>query len=133
VTVLNLNPIAIVAALIVHQALGFLWYGPLFGKTWMAARGVTPETIGDWKTPMMVSTVVSLVMTIAMAMLISAASVQNVIAGITLALVVSIGIVATTQIQNVVYEDRNRTVTGLFIGYQVVALIVMAIILGAWR
>ena len=25
--------------------LGALWYGPLFGKTWMAAVGLTPETI----------------------------------------------------------------------------------------
>jgi len=26
-------------------ALGALWYGPLFGKAWMASVGLTPETI----------------------------------------------------------------------------------------
>jgi Protein of unknown function (DUF1761) len=34
---------AIVAGAVSGLGLGFLWYGPLFGKAWMAASGVSME------------------------------------------------------------------------------------------
>jgi hypothetical protein len=37
-TVLNINPLAVLIATIVPMLLGFLWYGPVFGNAWMAAR-----------------------------------------------------------------------------------------------
>lgn len=40
---MNINfPIVLLAAL-VPMVIGFLWYGPLFGKAWMKASGMTPE------------------------------------------------------------------------------------------
>lgn len=38
-----INYFAVVAAAISAFLLGGLWYGPLFGKAWMTASGVTPE------------------------------------------------------------------------------------------
>ena len=37
--------LATCVATILGFGLGALWYGPLFGKQWMSAVGVTPETI----------------------------------------------------------------------------------------
>jgi hypothetical protein len=37
--------VATLVATLLGFALGALWYGPLFGKTWMAAVGLTPEAI----------------------------------------------------------------------------------------
>jgi hypothetical protein len=40
---MNVNfPILLLAA-IVPMVIGFIWYGPLFGKSWMAESGMTPE------------------------------------------------------------------------------------------
>src|SRR3569833_1229046 len=39
--------LAILVAAVAGFAVGGLWYGPLFGKAWMAARGVTPESAKD--------------------------------------------------------------------------------------
>lgn len=36
--------LAVVAAAVAGFVVGGLWYGPLFGKAWMAERGVTPES-----------------------------------------------------------------------------------------
>jgi Protein of unknown function (DUF1761) len=41
----NVSLIATLVGTVLGFALGALWYGPLFGKTWMAAVGLTPETI----------------------------------------------------------------------------------------
>jgi hypothetical protein len=37
--------LATLVATLLGFALGALWYGPLFGKPWMAAVGLSPETI----------------------------------------------------------------------------------------
>jgi len=37
------NWIGALVALVLMEALGFLWYGPLFGDMWMKALGTTPD------------------------------------------------------------------------------------------
>ena len=37
--------LATFVATVLGFVLGALWYGPLFGKTWMAAAGLTPDRI----------------------------------------------------------------------------------------
>jgi hypothetical protein len=41
----DVSLVATLVGTVLGFALGALWYGPLFGKTWMAAVGLTPETI----------------------------------------------------------------------------------------
>ncbi len=41
----NVSLVATLVGTALGFVLGALWYGPLFGKTWMAAVGLTPETI----------------------------------------------------------------------------------------
>ncbi len=38
-----INWLAVIAASVVGFAIGFVWYGPLFGKSWMASVGMTEE------------------------------------------------------------------------------------------
>ena len=38
-----INWFAVVAASLVGFAIGFIWYGPLFGKAWMQSVGMTEE------------------------------------------------------------------------------------------
>ena len=40
---MTINWFAILGATIVGFAVGFLWYGPLFGKAWMKTVGMTEE------------------------------------------------------------------------------------------
>ena len=51
----SLNYWAIVVATVASFALGGLWYGPLFGKSWLLALGKTEEDIPPSATPFVVT------------------------------------------------------------------------------
>ena len=38
-----MNWLAIIAAAVAIFVVGFIWYGPLFGKAWMESTGMTEE------------------------------------------------------------------------------------------
>jgi hypothetical protein len=40
---IHLNPLAILVAIIVSMLLGFLWYGPIFGKPWAKEMKMPPD------------------------------------------------------------------------------------------
>lgn len=43
----GINWLAVLAASLVGFGVGFLWYGPLFGKVWMAESGMTEEKVAE--------------------------------------------------------------------------------------
>ncbi len=43
--------LAVVVATVLSFGLGALWYGPLFGKAWMAEHGTTPEELMEGFNP----------------------------------------------------------------------------------
>ena len=58
----TINVWAVIVCAIANMALGFMWYGPLFGKQWVAMMGWTPEQMkmgqekmqkDGWKTYLM--------------------------------------------------------------------------------
>jgi hypothetical protein len=59
-----LNWLAILGATLASFALGGLWYGPIFGKAWMAAIGKKQEELPSNATPFIVSFVTALITSI---------------------------------------------------------------------
>jgi len=51
----DLNWWAVLLATVLGFALGGLWYGPLFGKAWLAAMGKSAESLEPSPTPFIVS------------------------------------------------------------------------------
>ena len=133
--VLNINPAAVVIAAIVPMVLGFLWYGPLFGNLWMTTRGVTREQMTGVSAGQAygLTTVLALVTALAMAMVLSAASTQDLVTGVTLGAIIGIGFVATSLATNGIFEERPSTLVLLNAAYQVVSLIVMGAVIGLWQ
>ena len=131
----NINPLAVAIATIVPMVLGFLWYGPLFGNTWMAARGITREQMGSVNVGQAygLTTVLALVTAIAMALVVSAAATQDLATGAALGAIVGVGLVATALATNGIFEERSWTLVALNAGYQIVSLIVMGAVIGLWR
>lgn len=39
----SINPLAVLASVLASLAIGFVWYGPLFGKRWQAEWGLSDE------------------------------------------------------------------------------------------
>ena len=56
-TTLKINHLAVIACVVLSFVLGFIWYDPLFGETWMALVGLdlaiveaNPPSAGAWIT-----------------------------------------------------------------------------------
>ncbi len=129
----DVNLLAVIVAVVAHQVLGFLWYGPLFGRTWMAATGKTEEDIGSPNAAIAVGVVGSILSAIALGLWVSLAGEPDVGSGVTYGLVAGIGFAAATIATQGAFESKNQTVTWLYIAYQVVSFAIMGAIIGAWR
>src|SRR3989344_345684 len=45
----EVNYLAVLGATVASFILGYLWYGPVFGKAWMAMMGFTPDSMKSMK------------------------------------------------------------------------------------
>ncbi len=130
-----MSVIAVVVAAIVQVILGFLWYGPLFGKTWMSLMGINPQTLnreGMSKT-LAWTFLGSLVTAAVLGRLVWMVGAATLGAGLALGFWVWLGFVATVTLASVLYEKRSVNLYILNNGYQLISLLVMGAILGAWH
>jgi hypothetical protein len=127
--------VAIIVAAIVQMILGFLWYGPLFGKTWMSLMGSTTQSMnreGMGKTYAwtFIGSLVTAGVLRRVATMVGATTIG---AGASLGGWVWLGFVATVTLASVIYEKRSVNLYVLNNGYQLISLVVMGAILAAWR
>ena len=137
-----INYLAVVAAARDSMAIGSVWYGPLFGKTWMRLSGITPEKIdsakatGRGKTYAMVL-VGSLVMSDVLAHAIVFASAYFRMGGIPAGLMAGfwnwLGFIAPVTLGAVLWEGKSWSLWLLMNSYYLVSLLVMGIILSVWK
>ncbi len=129
-----MNWLAVIVAAILQLAVGFIWYGPLFGKTWMSMMGITPQGMsreGMSKT-YAVQFVGSLVTAGVLAKLVGMMGARTLGAGITAGFWVWLGFVATVTLASVLYERRSWNLYVLNNAYQLVSLAVMGAVLAVW-
>lgn len=135
---LYINYLAAIVAAVVAFGLGWLWYSPmLFGKQWVAANGYTPEKIQEMQKGAAkaygVSLACFLVMAVVLAVLVKITHVTAIPAGGKLGVLCWLGFVATTGLTANVYSEKPLKAWILDAGYQFVYLVVMALIITAWR
>ena len=131
----DINWLAVIVATIAHQALGALWYGVIFRKTWISAMGMNPEEI-EREGPggeMAIGAVCSLVSVIALAVFMSWIGDPTLTKGICSGAVAGIGFVAASTIMNGLYEQKKPVVSVLFGAYYTLGLAIAGAILGAWQ
>ena len=133
----EINFAAVVAAAVAPMALGAVWYGPLFGRLWMAAHGHTPERLEEMKQGMGkaygVSFVCYLVMATVLAYLMIWLGAINLPAGLWLAFLCWLGFAATTGTTAFLFSDRRPAAWLIDVAYQLAYMLAMGAILGAWR
>lgn len=129
-----MNWVAIVVAAIAQFIIGWLWYGPLFGKTWMSMMGTSQQSgsrEGMGKT-MILAFVTSLVTAAVLSKLVTLMGTKTIGAGITAGFWVWLGFVATVTFGSVLFEKRSVNLWAFNNGYQLVSLAVMGAILAKW-
>lgn len=137
-----INYFAVLVAAIASMAIGFAWYGPLFGKTWMKLSGITQEKIDASKQKGMtmlygIAALGSLVMAYVLAHALVFASAYFKISGVQAGLMVGfwnwLGFIAPVTLGAVLWEGKSPKFWLLINGYYLISLLVMGVILAVWR
>ncbi len=132
-----INYLAVLAAAVVNMVLGYAWYGPLFGKMWMKLTGRTKESMEKDKKDMpkvMISMFVgALVMAYVLAHFVIIGQAGDAMSGAMVGFWAWLGFVATTMLQDVLYEKKNSQLAAINLGYNLVVLVINGAILAVWR
>ncbi len=130
----DLNYLAILVAGIVPLIVGALWYGPLFGKRWLALMETTEEAIAEGFNPMKTyggSFLFAIASAFGLAVLLDGFS--GPLHGVHAALVATIAFVIPVSHQSVAFEKRKSGLAVMNVAYNFVALLGQAILLSLWK
>ena len=129
----SIDWLGVLIAVVVAQVLGFLWYGPLFGKRWMAAVGKTREEIqADGPgAAIAVSIVASILHAVGIAIILAMSDTPDLVSGVKIGLLASVGFAAAAAVTNSMFEGRPPILLSLYAGYLVLSITVMGAIIGA--
>lgn len=134
----DINYLGVLLAAIANMVLGFLWYGPFFGKVWMKEMGFSKEKIGKMPASEMNKLYVMQAFgSLAMAFVLSHAlefastylGTTGIKAGIETGFWNWFGFIAPVTMGSVLWEGKSWKLWKLNNAYYLSALILMGIIL----
>ena len=132
----EINYLAVLVAAIASMALGFLWYGPLFGNQWKKLMGFTDKSMKAMKmTPMqaMIGGFIStLIMSYILAHFIDYAQAATFADGAVAGTWLWLGFIATVQLGSVLWGGKPVKLYAINTLHYLVALIIMGGILAVW-
>lgn len=139
-----INIYAVFVSAIFAFGLGWLWYGPLFGKTWAGLMGWTPEHMAEMmatgKNKMITGYAVQFVGALIMAFVLAHAvlfanvylQMSGAMAGVTVGFMCWLGFVAPTTVGMVLWEGKPWKLWAIVAGYWLTFLVIAGIILSVW-
>lgn len=128
----GLNWWAILVATAAAFVLGYVWYGPVFGKAWVAALGKTEDEIQPSPTPFVVSFVAALATCVVVAALMSGLGMTGAADGAVLGLLTGIGFIAASTASDTAFCGWSWKLWAIQAGYRVVYSAIMGAIIGVW-
>jgi hypothetical protein len=129
----GINWIAVVIGVVLSNALGFLWYGPLFGKPWAKALGKKASELQASPTSYVVTVVTSLITMIVLAAAIRAfgSASLGVLEGAIVGVALYIGLAGAPSYVGTTFEGRSVTVWYINALYNLVVFGVMGAVFAA--
>jgi hypothetical protein len=134
----EINWVAVLLAAVSSMVVGAIWYAkPVFGRRWMRLTGLTDEKLqGTAVLPLIITFVVSFFTAAVLAG--SAALAQHFYEGsffinaVLTAVILWIGFTAARMITHDLFERRNSSLTVLNLAHELVTVIVMGLVIGAF-
>lgn len=135
---IEINYLAVLATGVVAMILGFLWYGPLFGKTWMALVGMTPEAVAKSKKKGMTASYLmmfigALITASVFAWILESIAQVSIEAGMIGGFWLWLGFIAPVMLGKVLWEGKSWKLYFIDVSYYLVLLMVFGAILGGWQ
>ncbi len=132
----TINLLAVLVAAVAAMALGFLWYGPLFGNQWKKLMGFTDKSMKEMKiTPaqaMIGGFITTLVMSYILAHFVDYTQAATIMDGVVAGFWIWLGFIATIQLGSVLWEGKPVKLYLINTLHYLVVLVVMGAILTAW-
>jgi multidrug transporter EmrE-like cation transporter len=129
-----MNWLAIIVAAVVNVALGWVWFGPLFGKKRIELTGSTDPSGGRSTTALYTFAFLAAIVTAAvLAFFLALSTAYTVVEGVLYGLYAGVGFVGTAMLGDALFTGRKLSLYLIVAGYPALALIVMGAILGAWH
>lgn len=133
---MHLNYLAVIVSAIAGFIIGFIWYSKLFGKAWKAEMKITDEQSkdkGGAGGTLVYSFILTLLATIALAMLLSSRHVHSLSHGLLYGLFVGVFFSAVPMKNHALFEKKSSKLYMIDAGYEIVVFAVIGLILGAWH
>jgi hypothetical protein len=136
--------LAVVVAAVLAVILGTVWFGPLFGKMWMASMGITPEKAaemrasskkGDMAWRYGVQAIGALLMAFVFDFIFVHAAPavgSSVKAGLLMAFLAWIGFVAPVTVGSVLWDNKTWKYWFVTAGYYLVLLLIFGLLFALW-
>ncbi len=134
----DINYLAVLVAAVASMVIGFLFYGPLFGKFWIALMGFTKEQLDAGKAKGMSKSYAlgflgSLVTSYVLARFVAYTGAGGISGGLQTGFWAWLGFVATVALGSILWEGKSWKLYGLNMGYQFMNLLAMGAILAVWQ
>lgn len=135
---ITVNYLAVVVAAVASFVLGMIWHGPLFGKAWAAARGITPEQMEAGRRGMARQSLAIflclLVVAWALAVLAGYTHLATWMQGLKLGVVCWIGFSITTSLVDyIMTTGRKSAAFYIDVGSWLITFVVSGIIVSLWH
>ena len=132
---LKINHLAVLVAVVLMHALGFLWYGPLFGEKWMALVGLDQASMesdsmnpGIW----ILNTVAIVAPIYLLAWLFTKLDVTSGIRGAGIAFLISFCFHHLALMNTNMFAGEPYVLAWITGGYVLTGMTISGFILGAW-
>lgn len=124
--------LAVLAATVINMFVGFLWYGPLFGKQWLRMTGKTMDEMDSDPMMYVYTGLAALVSSYVLALLVGASGASGLAAGAVVGIVVWLGIGATGTLVYTTFQGPPKSVWLLHGLYQLVVFAVNGALFASW-
>lgn len=124
---------AIFVAVVINQALGFIWYSQLFGHAWLESIGKSKADIHHTPEQFVASIVGAFLMAIALSCLVRGLNRTTAFAGAKTGFMLWLGFVLPTVASHYMFLGHSWTTVAVDAGYQLVSLKIMGAMLAVWR
>jgi len=125
--------VAVIVGVVVSNALGFVWYGPLFGNTWLRIIGKRREDIQASPSMYGVTAVASFVTMVVLAMVVAAFGAESFMDGLVAGAVAFIGLGATATFVYTTFSGPPVGAWALLAAYQLIVHAVMGGVFAVWK
>lgn len=111
-------------AMVAMQVIGWIWYGPLFGKIWMKLANVKPGKISNGKMSCIIltSVVVNIITVTILSHVLAYADASTFLEGCSVVFWLWLGFMMPLQLGKVLWEGKSVKLFVLLTAYDLVAL-----------